>query len=31
MNTIPMWFYYTVISMGIMVFVAFGLILLGSL
>jgi len=31
MNTIPRWFYYTVISMGIMVFVAFGLILLGSL
>ena len=30
-NKIPMWFYYTVISMGIMVFVAFGLILFGML
>ena len=30
-DKIPRWFYNTVISMGIMVFVAFGLILLGSL
>ena len=30
-DNIPRWFYNTVISMGIMVFVAFGLIILGSL
>jgi len=30
-DTIPRWFYNTVISMGIMVFVAFGLILLGMI
>ena len=30
-DTIPKWFYNTVISMGIMVFVAFGLILLGMI
>jgi len=30
-NQIPRWFYNTVISMGVMVFVAFGLILFGML
>ena len=30
-DTIPRWFYNTVISMGLMVFVAFGLILFGML
>ncbi len=30
-DTIPRWFYNMVISMGIMVFVAFGLILFGML
>ena len=30
-NKIPRWFYNTVISMGIMVFVAFGLILFGMI
>ncbi len=30
-DKIPRWFYNTVISMGVMVFVAFGLILLGMI
>ena len=30
-DKIPRWFYNTVISMGIMVFVAFGLILFGMI